>query len=86
VLSVPCLLELLLDLFSPQRDPDEVKLPLSDWLKAPEDLLAVVHKQEYPVHKNVSEEAGNGRKVGMHSLQSLGFLTSPRQQFCLVRP
>ena len=94
MLSVPCWLELLLDLFSPQRDPDEVNLPLSDWSKASEDL-AVVHKQEHPVPKSVSEEAGNGRKVVMRhlcggifglflrSLQSLGFLTNPRQQFLL---
>jgi len=61
VMPIPCLLELLLVLSSPQRDPDEVNLPL--WLKARENL-AVVHKQERPVHKNVSEEAGNGRKVG----------------------
>ena len=93
MLSIPCWLELLLDLFSPQRDPDN--LPLSDWSKASEDLLSVVHKQEHPVHKSVSEEAGNGRKVGMRllcggifglflrSLQSLGFLTNPRQQFLL---
>jgi len=57
----------LLDLFSPQRDPDEVNLPLSDWSKASEDL-SVVHKQEHPVHKNVSDEAGNGRKVDMRLL------------------
>ena len=66
MLSIPCWLELLLDLFSPQRDPDN--LPLSDWSKASEDLLSVVHKQEHPVHKSVSEEAGNGRKVGMRLL------------------
>ena len=91
-MPIPCLLELLLVLSSPQRDPDEVNLPL--WLKAPEDL-AVVHKQEHPVHKNVSEEAGNGRKVGMRLLrvfltcfclvfQTLWFLTSHSPQCLLV--
>lgn len=62
VMSLLCLLELLLVFSSPQRDPGEGNVPLSDWSKAPEDLLAVVQKQEHPVHKNVSEDA---RKVDM---------------------
>lgn len=65
MMSIPCLLQLLLALCSPQGDPDEGNLPLSGWSKAPEDLLAVVHKQEHSVDKSVSEEAGNGGKVGM---------------------
>lgn len=64
VMSHP-LFELLLVFSSPQRDPGEGNVPLSDWSKAPEDYLAVVQKQEYPVHKNVSEDADDGRKVGM---------------------
>jgi len=61
VMSIP-LLELLPALSSPQRDSDEGNLSPSAFSKAPEDLPAVVHEQEHPVYKNISEEVGNGRK------------------------
>ena len=51
-------------LSSPQGDPDDGN---SLWVQTPGDLLAVVHKEEHPVHKNVNEDADNCTKVGMRS-------------------
>ena len=53
---------LLLALSSPQKDPDDGN---TLWVQTPGDLLAVVHKEEHPVHKNVNEDAGNLTQVGM---------------------
>ena len=64
VMSATFLSELLLALSSPQRDPDDGN---ALWVQTPGDLLAVVHKEEHPVHKNVNEDADNWTKVGMRS-------------------
>ena len=64
VMSATFLSELLLS--SPQRDPDPDD-GNALWMQTPGDLLAVVHKEEHPVHKNVNEDADNWTKVGMRS-------------------
>ena len=64
VMSTTFMSELLFALSSPQRDPDDGN---SLWVQTPGDLLAVVHKEEHLVHKNV-EDADNWTKVGMRWL------------------